>query len=351
MIKIISIVCFLLISSLTNTYAQTETITIENDAETKSSKQSNFDVNFHLKSKYGQKKVIYVSLHNKSENEIMLLKNDLSKKTLKREYRVKYGKDYSGYSGNDDQKITPGCQYLMADVIYIEPSGNTQIMEINLDPDKTSVEIEFPVYYVRHKFQWCKKRIFLDQQGIKFNVEVNLYGHIYEEYRQRYEALKEEYDSTVFCTNKAHKPTLADLKDAFEEKRNGLETEVEKTTYDNVYDDEWREKFNDLIFDIKSLDVNKVAEDCGSHKKATTPTPKPKKSATRSSIKTIREKLEEIHTELHNMDNPSAAKANYINRVKQLYDNAARHPEWDTNKDERNMIVEFYDRINTLLNE
>lgn len=350
MIKIISIVCFLLISSLTNTYAQTETITIENDAETKSSKHSNFDVNFRLISKYGQQKSISVSLHNKSENEIMLLKNDLSKKTLKREYKVKYGKDYSG---KDDQKITPGCQYLMADVIYIEPSGNTQIMEIDLGPDKTSVEIEFPVYYVRHKFQWCKKRIFLDQQGIKFNVEVNLYGHIYEEYRQRYEALKEEYESTVFCTNKAHKPTLEDLKYAFEEKRDGLANEVQETTYNNVYDDEWMEKFNDLVLAIKRLDVKQVAKDCGNHKKAPTPpTSKPKKSATRStSIKTIREKLEEIHTELHNMDDPSAAKANYINQVKQLYENAARHPEWDTNKDERNMIVQFYNRINTLLNE
>lgn len=344
MIKIISIICFLLISSLTNTYAQTETITIENDTETKSSQHSNFDVNFQFISKSGHKKFISVSLHNKSENEIMLLKAAHSKKELKKEYGVKYGKDYSG---KNDEKVTPGCQYLSTDIIYIEPNSNVQIMEIDLDSNKTSVEFELPVYYVRNKFHWCKKRIFLDQQDIKYNVEVNLYRHKYEKYKQRYQALKEEYDSTVFCTNKAHKSSLTELQYDFEERRNKLAEEVKETNINEVKGD-WTDIFNALYYNITSLDVSKKAEDCGKH---TPPrAAKTKRSATKS-LKAIREELENISTDIYNMGDMDAAKSKYSQMVHKLYYEAATHKDWDTNKSEHSKIVTYYNKIKELLNE
>lgn len=343
MIKIISILCVLLISSLSNTFAQTKTVEFYNQTETtRTLSYGNFDVTFSLEN-------AYLSIHiknNSAENTIMLIKDGYSKKNLKREHKIKYSKDYSGINGS---LRTPGCNHLKTSgPIFIGPGDNTLIIQEGVDANKANqIEISLPVYYVQHKFRWSKKwRIHLDLQDIKFNIDLDVeFDEKYTEFDKRCQALIEEYNTTEFCTNKAHTPSFTKQKEEFEQKRNDLAKEI-SSYYGNRYlhSEAYKnyDKYSSLVKSILELDVDKQAKDCGKHQHQVVAT---KKTVVPTvSLATIANELNDIYLRIYNSDDWGAEKAKVKKDVERLYKKAATHKNWENSK-EHDRIVSLYNLI------
>ena len=348
MIKIISILCVLLISSLSNTFAQTKTVEFYNQTETpRTLSYGNFDVTFSLENAYGNGKNLSIHIKNNSaENTIMLIKDGYSKKDLKREHKIKYSKDYSGINGS---LRTPGCNLLKtSDPIFIGPGVNRLIIQEGVDANEANqIVISLPVYYVQHKFRWSKKwRIHLDQQDIKFNIDLDVeFDEKYTEFEKRCQALIEEYNTTEFCTNKAHTPSFTKQKEEFEQKRDALADEI-KRYYGRRYLplDAYKndDKYYLLEKSIRELDVDKQAKDCGKHQHQVVAT---KKTVVPTvSLATIANELNDIYLRIYNSDDWGAEKAKVKKDVERLYKKAATHKNWENSK-EHDRIVSLYNLI------
>ena len=350
MIKIISILCVLLISSLSNTFAQTKTVEFYNQTETtRTLSYGNFDVTFSLENAYGNGKKLSIHIKNNSaENTIMLIKDDYSKHDLKREHKIKYSKDYSGINGS---LRTPGCNHLKTSgPIFIGPGVNRLIIQEGVDASEANqIEISLPVYYVQHKFRWSKKwRIHLDQQDIKFNIDLDVeFDEKYTEFEKRCQALIEEYNTTEFCTNKAHTPSFTKQKEEFEQKRDNLAKEI-SGYYGNRYlpFDAYKndDKYSSLVKSIRGLDVYNQAKDCGKHQHQVVAT---KKTVVPTvDLASIANELNDIYLRIYNSDDWGAEKAKVIKDVERLYKKAATHKNWENSK-EHDRIVSLYNIIKT----
>lgn len=348
MIKKIPILCILLISSLSNTYAQTVEFYDKTDT-TKTIPANQFDIEFESSIIDGIT-TLNISLINKSDDfTIMLLDKDYTKETLKREHKTKYSISCS--DRNDAQEIKGHrceayfggreCEKWISNrPVYIASGDRCDIIKIEYPNDETKkIEITLPIYYVKHKCELSKKwRICSVNKDFKFTIDLDVeYAEKYNEFDSRYRALCTEYESTVFCNNRNHKPSFENQKEDFENKKGILIHEINSYINSRYFDqnDPHRVDFDNLISSIQDLNVDKKAKDCGEHKSA------PKQQP---SLEYISNQLEDIHTEIYNR---KAKKSEKMSQVEKLYEQATKHSNWK-NSDYRTKIVIYYNEIKNL---
>lgn len=355
MIKKISTLLVMLVSSLSTTVAQqpeTKQVEFYNTTETtKIVSLGAASLEFRLTNTSDGKKLITVYFNNKDNENSFLMFNGThyDKKTLRKTHRIKCDQNY--LDSRSHQEID-GCNRLKStQPIIINPGQNIPIIEIT-DAEIQSklpniISLDLPIYYVHHKYRWSKKWSIYNERRVIVKLDIDLkFDKTYNDLSQRYQELQNEYDSTIFCTNAAHKPSLEDQKEEFQDKINAL---IEDIKYaEGEYNSECNQskRFSDL-FSIEKLDLDAKEGVCDSHNVAvkTTKRPNPKPVAqAQVSLKMIARELEDIYNTLYCSPNREEVKEHYIKDAYRLYENAKKHKDWD-NSTEHKKIEEAYRRI------
>lgn len=297
----------------------------------------------------GQQGTVYVSMENTTPSQaILAFKYPLSEKQLKSyKPKVEFEKTYPGSKG---KRSVDGCEYLDMVWIPVTPQANEQILSFDVDASQNSVSLKLPLYLAKFDVKkWMKKGAFgvnykiLSEDILDLNVEVSIWtpeDPEYKAYASQIENLFIDLEGASFCNSSKHNPSFARQIKPYEERRDKLTAEIEKTLADHP---EWKtgsepaEAFGNLISVLSNIDFNNYAADCGRHG-----VPPHKCAYCNLSAQQIYHQLDDVYQQQRT---GKLSKAEATKKAKAIYSCYTSNNKRKKDKEYADKISKFYSRI------
>lgn len=242
------------------------------------------DVSFSLV-EYGGYQRADVTIVNMSVGDALLLfKSSQDQEGLKKMKapKIKFAKDYSGDKG---ERAVKGIRDLNESVVPVIPKDSVKFtMELSSTAENM---LEIPFYFARYNPKKLIKKgarnidyEIVHENLVVFNIKIKGWTEKDPEYVSAKAAVEKYVNSLAgvsFCKNRKHTPSLKKQQEPYAEKKDSLEKAINAILAAHTANSEWMsqdppyKKYHELLNQLESADLNRLATDCGMHK----PAPKP----------------------------------------------------------------------------
>lgn len=348
MIQKIFITALLILSAITNIYADKRiTVKLDNDQHRQETVELAYcNIFLDMENDDDDDIKVNIQLENLQENkEILLFMNSYDEKVLKkmRPTPIIYDKYFGGTKG---MRVIESCNGLDKDY-QISPSNKEKILTLS-GIDK-NIMCRIPLYiagYKKKKGLLCRKQQLelLEKTILELEIEIELKpDSLYQQLSNECNKILEEFENTLFCTNKKHKPSIFKQKDDFQEKINTCISKItEEIEANNWYSSDKKYKlYDELREKLKNLDLSSKEGDCGKHKASNGH----KCKFCNMTLQQIYHKLDDFYQKIYSSNDRKATKEEVINDVKSLYNCSMRRKDWNISE-YKSKIIDRYNRIN-----
>lgn len=270
--------------------------------------EANYKIAVELKDidQDGGTATIGFSITNLSDSRVIMIydKPYTEKEIKKTPPKTKYSNSWPAIDKKGKRVIK--FSESLNETIHIDPSGEAVITESGCN-DGDSIKLIIPIYQAESPnyklIPWIKRKLKLVRMDlIEINVGADIQpGALYTSIKDRYDILKKDLDSAIFCTNELHAPSLDEQKEFYKNRIDSIVTDIDNivNTYGWYSTDNNRRyiMYANLRDALLSFDLNAKEGDCGFHKKASV---SHKCRFCRLSLQQIYHKLDDIYQMLYN---------------------------------------------------
>lgn len=249
-------------------------------------------VSFDLLSHVGDDATVRIAVENvMQEGALLLFGGDYNEEQLNViKPKFEFDKIFPGKKGSRYVSAYKKT-YKLVEIIPASQKDTVSIVKVST---RTPEVVSMPFYIAKYKpSELLKKGV----QNTKFKIarketiEFKIYvtgwtpeNPLYQETKAKVDTFVNDFNNTLFCTNKKHKPNAKDEVARFERRRQELLAEIEDILVEN---DQWlstdrpHQAYTALKKELESIDLSSRNTDCGKHKADSVPSqPKPTPATT-----------------------------------------------------------------------
>lgn len=285
---------------------------------------------------------VNIELENIGETRgVSLFDGKYKEKELKKKRpKIKFDKTFSGTKG---QRVVTACDKL-ENSVHLYPLTMEQVITLSAEDGKTT-SATLPIYVVEYKkrvFSNKHNLILLQKEVIELEIGIDLKpSKQLVDITNGCDSLLMEFDNTIFCTNKRHKPSLEEQQGAFQHKVDSLVEKIDSIiSYHGWFSSDKQHKlYTQQKKRIQDINLKDKEGDCGKHVIVH------RCKYCSASLQQISHKFDDIYQIIYISNERSVTKAEHLGDVNALMNCAKRRRDW-RRSEYKDKIERLYKEIN-----